>query len=795
MSISETRIRYLLCQDSDESLAEAEKILLMNNHTDASPELLVLLAERSVSRKKYEAASGALRAYFSSERSKNQNQFYCRALFATASIEVHRSTELRNQEKIDGLKYACSFAHRAVEIALKSGYEFLVYNGSVLVFNILSCALRDGGRSLVVEELQKVVSALQTIQHENVVWRVQLLMTVAECYSEIGNAEKIAKNLSSALDIMSDDMDEHIKSRMMDVCVDAATKFSSNSSCRALRTRVESLQKNAKNSFRSALQSVRSAGKSMSVQDCEKELMKVLRDTLSSDQMAWFEESIDTKTSTSSTSLEGTECVLDVGLNAIDRDLVHLATTCLKVAEMSSSRGPRHSIMLDLLRARLGVKNDGLEIDTKTMKRKDVEQAKIKKRVSALKLVERSLVSANRIHNEWLIHQSVFAAWEIGMYLLTSRHRRYVHRMFGICADALQQIDSPQLELRSRLHFEVAKCELEADFLAKAVIHVDRALDLDYGDLSQDVKKDEEDETKQYVNQNRVRGLDKHLIPMKRELEIRSSVYVHVVFLSLSLFLSLSAYLYLPTYPSSLTHKSHRYKQPESGLEKALLVLAQIRGANDKHLKLSLLDRATQYMMSPSQDRKITEKRAVAKTWSNIADMAFRMGKLDTANLAADHVLQDETWDPEIFPDISKLQALARFLKGRIVVRRFRKRKSASALGLIISSNDGEESHEKNEENEMKRDVLRHFRAGMEIGLKLDAKWIVESAVVYVTMFKRENISLSLSLSLSLSRSLSCSLHDPPTHPPTQLSGTFGTITFISYPTTRTKDSCLNYKI
>ena len=212
---------------------------------------------------------------------------------------------------------------------------------------------------------------------------------------------------------------------------------------------------------------------------------------------------------------------------AIDRDLVDLAETCLIDAEAFSSHGPRQSIILDLLRAKLMIKRTTEE----------EEEDYTQRRVYALKLVERAMVSARRVRDEWLIHQSIFAAWEIGMHLLTKRHRGLVHRIFSLCTEVLEEIESPQLELRSRLHFEVANCELQSDFLAKAVVHVDRALDLDYGDLSHDddVKEDEEeDETKRYVTKNRVRYLDKYLIPMKRELEIRSSVYVTLQF-SLSL--------------------------------------------------------------------------------------------------------------------------------------------------------------------------------------------------------------------------------------------------------------------
>ena len=52
---------------------------------------------------KFKTAKRALKTYFGSERSKNRNQFYVRALFATACIESNRSPIFEIEKKIEGL--------------------------------------------------------------------------------------------------------------------------------------------------------------------------------------------------------------------------------------------------------------------------------------------------------------------------------------------------------------------------------------------------------------------------------------------------------------------------------------------------------------------------------------------------------------------------------------------------------------------------------------------------------------------------------------------------------------------
>ena len=86
-----------------------------------------------------------------------------------------------------------------------------------------------------------------------------------------------------------------------------------------------------------------------------------------------------------------------------------------------------------------------------------------------------------------LVQDGCTLAWNIGLPLLTPRMRKHAHRLFGSAVKFLDEIESPLVSLRARLHFEVAKFEVASDFLSKALEHVNDALGVDYGHITVDV--------------------------------------------------------------------------------------------------------------------------------------------------------------------------------------------------------------------------------------------------------------------------------------------------------------------
>merc|ERR1711865_13776 len=123
-----------------------------------------------------------------------------------------------------------------------------------------------------------------------------------------------------------------------------------------------------------------------------------------------------------------------------------------------------------------------------------MEALRLSRRVEALKVLERALTAARRTGDCNLIQEGCVLAWNLGLDLLQPHLRKHVHRLFSAAASALEEIQSPLTRLRAQLHMEVAKCEVAADFLAKAGTQVNKAIGMDYGVIQPDEEGTEEEE-------------------------------------------------------------------------------------------------------------------------------------------------------------------------------------------------------------------------------------------------------------------------------------------------------------
>ena len=131
---------------------------------------------------------------------------------------------------------------------------------------------------------------------------------------------------------------------------------------------------------------------------------------------------------------------------------------------------------------------------------KRLEALQLKQRVEALKLLERALLACQRLTENLeqeaketgvfdrydpgavpLVTEGCILVWNIAMPLLQSHLRKHVHRALGLAAQFLAAVGSPLQQLRVRLHYELARCEIATDFLAKAAEHFSAARLCDYG--------------------------------------------------------------------------------------------------------------------------------------------------------------------------------------------------------------------------------------------------------------------------------------------------------------------------
>lgn len=106
--------------------------------------------------------------------------------------------------------------------------------------------------------------------------------------------------------------------------------------------------------------------------------------------------------------------------------------------------------------------------------------------LDALKSADRALQNARSLSDGQLIEECCTAIWNLSLPLLQPSTRMSAYRPLFNAAAALEAIHSTRLLLRAHIHYEVARCELSADFLVKAAEQLTHALALDYGSANKE---------------------------------------------------------------------------------------------------------------------------------------------------------------------------------------------------------------------------------------------------------------------------------------------------------------------
>jgi hypothetical protein len=110
----------------------------------------------------------------------------------------------------------------------------------------------------------------------------------------------------------------------------------------------------------------------------------------------------------------------------------------------------------------------------------DVGLARQEHRLEAVQVLLEAIPSAMRLDDANLIQEGCVVAWNIMLPLLQAEYRPKVSRLLRITALALEQIDSTLFHLRVQLHLEIAKIDIDEDFLAKSALELGKARGLKY---------------------------------------------------------------------------------------------------------------------------------------------------------------------------------------------------------------------------------------------------------------------------------------------------------------------------
>lgn len=508
-----------------------------------SPDILVLAAEAAVQNQEFGVATKAVQDYFL--QTPPQNQYFCRALFAKAQVEARAASKLHGFDLVHQVLRSVSFLLEAVEVAAtpdnRPRYDFLLYNASVHYWRIVRPILKAGTRTHATESMMRMVECLQSMdQGCSVEWLINYLVNLTLCFDESNRHDEAVTYIKLAFTKSR----ENGEVMLREIC----------------RIYVWVCRHEANKKQMSEFLATIKSSQSREIQDLvELQRIRVTTDLLGSDVEAFLSELLKREEKVDPDAL------VMCGRIAISHDLEKLAQQFLDVLDDPDSAGtPSSTVRREYLRVELVIRQNvphqrsastsatngriarGRGGGDFKMGSRRFNALRIARRIEGIRILERAVASAKRMgpSASQVLHEGCVLAWNIGLPLLQDHLRKHVNKLFSVAALALEEIDSPMKKLRAQLHYEVAKCEVASDFLAKAGNHVSKARALDFGDIFLPQGTDPvTEESKNDI----LRPLDRYLIPLELKLELKSSLY----------------------------------KEPEKPEERALLLIEQAADARD----------------------------------------------------------------------------------------------------------------------------------------------------------------------------------------------------------------------
>jgi tetratricopeptide (TPR) repeat protein len=688
----------------------------------SAPDSLTKAAESAMRNEENEIAATAVHEFFLQDPPKNQ--FYCRSLFVKAQLEALKAARFAGDKALKQTQKAIAVLLEALEIMLKPEnrprYDFLIYNVSVHYWRISRQILRPGVMQFVVESMSKIVQALEDADDQDKAWRSRYHMTLAKCYDDAGDVANSMAQAMKALELARDAEEGSKGDPDVLALLESAKRLrihvarNDGGAAKHVETAASEEKEDLRGSTIVNLQGLKSG--ILPAEQAEVKLGEILSN-LDDGQPAGGDDADENASPNKRRRVFIADLLVEAGRLCVANRLFNLAQSFVDLFERQKGNPGKAGMQIDFLRCELIVeslrdkpretgrhrrgrhKRDD-SADVLKMDKRRIGAMRISRRIEAVKRLERVLMACKRSEDPDLLHEGCVLAWNISMPLLQPHLLKHIHRLFTIAATALEEIDSPLKPLRAKLHFEVAKCEISQDFLAKAATQINKALALDYGKIAAAMEKEgiasgggkappakkgkkgkkkgsrpgtgasttPSSVSSSVGNNDALRPLDRFLKPLQAKLELKSNIY----------------------------------KEPDTAVEKATILLEQAKDAKDPHLRSALLQRAVGLLKdaedansdetaaSPSVERpgssasrpgtsastasppgpSLEELRTLSDgiaLWAEIMRMAWSLKMTDIVHESSQRVL-NRSWDVQTFKEMVVLQVEACYIKSQCFV-------------------------------------------------------------------------------------------------------------------------------
>ncbi|XP_064572943.1 cilia- and flagella-associated protein 46 [Zonotrichia leucophrys gambelii] len=423
----------------------SERESALNSTDNISTHLYVLCAEQALQLGYLEISSDCLQMYFKGRFPVNQ--FLGRAYLCQGQLHAPRSTD--NLEEFE--KFVLFFM-KAIDFAThERRYFFLVYNASVLYWQLVRPFLKPGFRYCLIPSLSQIVTALNQIEEQDHEWRAELMINLLECFLDASKLKEAKEFSSAAAAFIKENVPDKysqifslmVYHKLMDIS--QVEKEIQNSICLSVIYKMQVLKlKWDTNVFPSdATANLNSLY--VLLKQCDVPPASVLNVKI--------------------------PLILELARFSLKVNCTDIAARCILDLKSAPITEQGKLIEIECLEYEYEMKKDGTEIVTYT---KGVVEAQLK----SIKNLELTLKRAIQLGDPGVIQVVCATQWNLCLPLLQHNLHQHLRKPLISVADVLEEIDSMLILLRCQVHMEIARIEEDGDRLEAALEHLQKAMHL-----------------------------------------------------------------------------------------------------------------------------------------------------------------------------------------------------------------------------------------------------------------------------------------------------------------------------
>jgi len=153
-----------------------------------------------------DTAEKIVKIFFDIETTKNN--FYIRALLIKAQVEAKNveKKNLKAEDAITQVKLALVNVQKSIELIAKpenkQKYGYLIYNSSIITFNILKKYFKSNWSKNFWEIIEKLSNFMEEIDDIDYNWRLRFLVKLAQCLTDADKKPEGSKALDKIADLL-----------------------------------------------------------------------------------------------------------------------------------------------------------------------------------------------------------------------------------------------------------------------------------------------------------------------------------------------------------------------------------------------------------------------------------------------------------------------------------------------------------------------------------------------------------------------------------------------------------------